>query len=151
MRLLQIQTRVPCSEGDGAIVTTIPVKGSIPLIDGYEVKLWLNRLVIGFYLGRRGTHNDSRYYGNEYIFPEYLPGSIFSNFSLPVTEFFSFDQESITGLVQHLLLDFLRPEFQILGLDEKSLQVQFQCQSVSGDRFKTVVEIQRHRLKEYIK
>lgn len=68
-----------------------------------------------------------------------------------MTEFLGFYQEAVTGLVEQILTQFLKPELEILGYDGKVARVQFQCQSISGECFKTIVEVERHRLQEYLK
>ena len=152
MKLLQIQTIVPHSSSDreGGVVLTVPIKGSLPLKEGFEIKLHLNKQNIGFYIGKRAEMDESAYFGEEFLFPENLPDSLFSNFSLPVTEFINFNAEDVTGLIERLLTGFLKPQLQILAQDDKSVQVLFQCESISGNQFRTDVSIGRAKLEEFL-
>lgn len=153
MKQLQIQTQLRYhTEGDNGIVVDVPVKGSLPVREKYEIKLYLRQQSVGFYIGKRSREDEdsNTYYGKEFLFPDELPSSLFSNFSLPMTDFLYFDQEAVTGLVEQILLQFLKPELEILGYDGKLARVQFQCQSISGERFKTIVEVERYQMQKYL-
>jgi hypothetical protein len=152
MKLLQIQTQLRNhTEDNNGTVIDVPVKGSLPLVEKCEIKLFLRQRGVGFYIGKRSIANSDVYYGDEFFFPDELPSFLFTNFSLPMTEFLDFYQEAVTGLVEQILNQFLKPELEILGYNGKVARVQFQCESISGERFKTVVEIEQHRLQEYVK
>ncbi len=152
MKLLQIQTQLHNrTEDNNGVVVSVPVKGSLPLLEKHEIKLFLRQQGIAFYIGRQAERDSSVYYGDEFFFPDELPLSLFSNFSLPMTEFLYFNQEAVTGLVEQILTQFLKPELEILSYDGELARVQFQCQSISGERFKTIVEVKRHQLQEYLK
>lgn len=151
MKQLQIQTQLRYhTEGDNGIVVDVPVKGSLPVREKYEIKLYLKQQDVGLYIGKRSEEDDSTYFGDEFYFPDELPSSLFSGFSLPVADFLHFNQEAVTGLVEQILLQFLKPELEILGYDGKLAKVQFQCQSISGERFKTIVEVERRQMQKYL-
>ena len=151
MRQLQIQTCVPGSAENGSFVIEVPFTGTLSLVGGYRIMLYVEKTSVGFYIGK-GGEEDGGYYGDEFLFEDEVPDELFSNFSMPVTAFLGFHEDQITALVADLLEKFCQPKMMILEDYQDRVVIGLNCVSTvdSSLRFSTSVNIPKDRLRKYL-